>query len=99
MIVLQIKLFLINGYAFDGTAEIQNASGILGSAEGSTFRLTVMSPVNLWGGKALSFQRSPLKNDYLLKTAIALAEDLGYRVISSAATYEGNNEVNLLTLQ
>lgn len=99
MIFLQIKLFLINGYAFDGNVEIQKASGIPGSAAGSTFRLTLLSPANLWGGKALSFQKSPLKNDYLLKTAIALAEDLGYRVISSSVKYEGNSEVSILTLQ
>lgn len=96
---LQINLFLINGYAFDGNAEIQKASSVPGSTEGATFSLTLRSPATLWGGKALSFQKSPLKNDYLLKTATALAQDLGYRVVSSSVIYEGNSEVSLLTLQ
>ncbi|GAX26597.1 hypothetical protein FisN_21Lh064 [Fistulifera solaris] len=94
-----IKLFLINGYAFDGVAEVKIASAIPGSASGATFSLTLQSPATLWGGKALAFQKSPLRNDYLLKTSIALAQDLGYRVVSSSVKYEGNSEISLLTLQ
>ena len=70
-----------------------------GSVAGSTFSLTLRSPATLWGGKSLSFQKSPLKNDYLLKSAIAFAEDLGYRVVSASVQYDGNNEVSSLTLK
>jgi hypothetical protein len=92
-------LFLINGYAFDGVAELKKASAIPGSASGATFSLTLQSPATLWGGKALAFQKSPLPNAYLLKTATVLAQDLGYLVVSSSVKYEGNSEISLLTLQ
>ena len=55
-----VKLFLINGFAWDGDARIESRQG--GQVQ---FCLSLSAPATLWGGKALEFQKATLSNDFL----------------------------------
>lgn len=56
-----VKLFLINGFAWDGGVESMSSP----STQGFEFRLFLVSPATLWGTQSLIQQHSPLLNDYL----------------------------------
>lgn len=92
-----VSLFLINGYAWDGSASIVQPSKGLDAA-GAEFCLVLTAPATIWGGQALQQQRAKLVNDFLLKTAKVLVEQLGYRVVSSSIEYEGTKELSYLKL-
>lgn len=64
-----VKLFIINGYAWDGSAAIvsmptASLDGGAGAA-GAEFCLTLVSPATIWSGLSLRAQRAELLNDYL----------------------------------
>jgi len=68
-----VKLFLINGFAWDGSAAIvsgPSSSSSAGTASGTEFCLKLVSPATIWGSKGLSLQRSPLLNDFLCVCAM-----------------------------
>jgi hypothetical protein len=102
-----VKLFLINGFAWDGTVDVTLKGGIggdsvLGGATTgttATFCLTLVSPASIWGHQSLQRQRSPLRNDYLLKTAKMLVQRMGCGIVSSSVKIEGNKELNYLTIR
>lgn len=56
-----VKLFLINGFAWDGRVERQSTS----------YRLFLTSPATAYAGRVLSFERTCVRNDFLGKTAKA----------------------------
>ena len=56
-----VKLFLLNGFAWDG-----NAALVSESSDGKLqVCLTLTSPATIWGGQSLQNERKPLQNDYL----------------------------------
>jgi hypothetical protein len=87
-----VKLFLINGYAWDGNASISkdgsNKAGG-GDASGTQFTITLISPATIWSSQALQLRnksgfRGGLVNTFLLSTAKELVEKLGYEIASSS---------------
>lgn len=100
-----VKLFLINGFAFNGSAvqfdndnSQQKGKGQRGYQQ--EFCLSLGSPATLWGTRSLQQEGNVLFNDYLLKTAKVLVEQqYGYRVVSSFIKYEGTRELSYLTIQ
>jgi hypothetical protein len=56
-----VKIFLINGFAWDGDASIVSQDNI-GKTE---FCLTLNSPATLWGGQSLQVQQSTVSNSFL----------------------------------
>jgi len=60
-----VKLFVINGFAVDGSADLVSQPTSLSSASGAEFCLTLGSPATIWGSQSLRFQRAGLLNDYL----------------------------------
>lgn len=93
-----VKLFLVNGFAWDGKVDLTAANTRSTDASGATFCLTLVSPASVWGNQSLQRQRLQLRNDYLLKTAKQLVKRMGYSVASSSVKIEGNNELSYLTL-
>jgi hypothetical protein len=56
-----VKLFLLNGFAWDGSASLASET-----PDGKLqFCLSLTSPATIWGGKALQNEKSVLQNDYL----------------------------------
>jgi hypothetical protein len=60
-----VKLFLLNGYAWDGSASLVSSTAAESGAAGAEFCLRLVAPATLWGGQALQQQRAPLSNDFL----------------------------------
>ena len=57
-----VKLFLVNGYAWDGGVARVETSSASGQQQ---FCLTLTSPASLWGTRSLQQEGRPLLNDYL----------------------------------
>lgn len=93
-------LFVINGFAWDGSVEVvkEGSSNQSGSAAGTKFEVVFQSPANLWSGKALQLRRSVPTNDFFLKTARALLSRAGYSISSFAVKYENNQEVTTFSI-
>jgi hypothetical protein len=94
-----VKLFLVNGFAWDGNVDLTATSKSSADAAGATFCLTLVSPATVWGNQSLQRQRSQLRNEFLLKTAKQLVQRMGYTVASSSVKFEGNSELSYLTLR
>jgi hypothetical protein len=95
-----VKLFLINGFAFDGSAVQLDDSQPQQQQDRDQFCLSLTSPATLWGTRSLQQEGNVLLNDFLLKTAKVLVEQrYGYRVVSSSVKYEGTRELSYLTIQ
>jgi hypothetical protein len=94
-----VKLFLVNGFAWDGSASISTPSKSPDRASGAQFCISLTSPATLWSGKALQLRRSDPDNAFILKTAAALVSRAGYKVASSSVEYDGNTELSRLTIQ
>lgn len=63
-----VKLFLLNGFAWDGSASLVSgaASSTSSSKTGNLqFCLTLVSPATIWGGQCLQTELCPLQNDFL----------------------------------
>lgn len=88
-----INLFLINGFAWEGKAELVSEKGD-GS---STFRLMLQDPATLWSSQVLA--KAPLRSDFLRKTAIQLVRTMGYSVTTSSTKLQGNSEITTLTIK
>lgn len=56
-----VKLFLINGFAWDGGASISSSSDV----STTEFTLVLVSPATIWGSQSLKFQRAELLNTYV----------------------------------
>lgn len=96
-----VKLFLINGFAFDGSAIQLDGNSQQDKGRGyDQFCLSLTSPATLWGTRSLQQEGNVLLNDFLLKTAKVLVEQrYGYWVVSSSVKYEGTKELSYLTIQ
>ena len=105
------KLFLINGYAWEGKAFISKMPGnnnnddsSSGDASGTQFTIALTAPANIWSGQALRVRsRTPkggdLTNSFLFITAKELVSRMGYTVASSSVSYEGTKEISSFTLR
>jgi len=80
-----VKLFLINGYAFNG--EVVENDGVT-----KKYVITLNAPVTLWGGKALQLEGEPLDNDFLLKTITEYIRRSGYSKIKSSTKFNGSTQ-------
>jgi hypothetical protein len=80
-----VKLFLVNGYAWDGSVSETRLN--------ESFTISLKSPATLWSGQALQVRGAIPNNCFILKAAKELAQRSGYRVISSSIQYEGLNEI------
>jgi len=92
-----VKLFLLNGFAWDGDASIER-NGQGPTASGTQFSITLGTPATLWSGKALQFRRANPTNSFILKAATELIRRAGYEIASSSVSYDGNQEISTLTL-
>lgn len=94
-----VKLFLINGYAWDGSVRLSKA-GPGPDAVGSIFVINMVSPANVWGHQSLHRQRAAVKTDYVQKVARALLLRLGYQIGSVSVSFEGSNrEVTTIAIK
>jgi hypothetical protein len=55
-----VKIFLLNGYAWDGMAKIVSSG-----PKGTEFCLTLISPATIWGGQSLQIGKNKLQNNFL----------------------------------
>lgn len=94
-----VKLFLINGFAWDGKVSISKPGSSPSGASGIQFCIELISPANMWSGKALQLRRSYPVNDFVLKTVKAFLSRCGYSVASSSVKYDGNTEISFVTLR
>jgi hypothetical protein len=103
-----VNLFLVNGYAFDGsvirvesTSSSSSSSLIGGDASGVQYRIVLTAPVTIWGGRALQQQGAVLHNDYVLKTAKELIRRAGYTIASALIQYPSGSSTEeiLITVQ
>ena len=101
------KLFLINGYAWEGKAFVSNnssANSKNNQASGTQFTISLTAPANIWSGQALQVRsRTPgggdLNNSFLLTAAKELVTRMGYTITSSSVSYEGTKEISTFTIQ
>jgi hypothetical protein len=70
-----MKLFLLNGFAFDGDVAI-----VKEDSTGTEFCITLTNPANLWSGKALEQRRAEPRNTFILKAATELVRRAGLTV-------------------
>ncbi len=103
-----VKLFLINGFAWDGrveiipstTFDIWNSAAVVDGTVDVTFCITLDSPASLWGNESLHRQRATLTNDYMLYIAKEFIEQrTGYTVVSSLVKFQSNSEMSYLTIR
>jgi hypothetical protein len=90
-----MRLFLVNGFAWDGTASMKSSSN---NGAGATFSLTFTSPATLWSGQALLARKANLLNNFALKVALVMAQDAGYKILTSSTHYSGNKEISEFTV-
>jgi hypothetical protein len=60
-----VNLFLVNGFAWDGSTALRRPSNSILSASGSEYCLTLVSPATIWGGHALSREKAVVCNNFL----------------------------------
>lgn len=94
-----VKLFLVNGFAWDGNVSISKPPTSPFDASGAQLCVEFTSPATMWSGKALQLRRSYPVNDFCLKTTKAFLSRCGYSISSSSVTYDGNKEFSFVTLQ
>lgn len=98
-----VKLFLINGYAWEGSAFISKGGGG-GDATGTQFSISLSAPVNIWSGQALQLRNKAtagggVGNSFLLTTAKELVSRMGYDIASASVSYEGTKEISTFSLK
>ncbi|CAB9507444.1 expressed unknown protein [Seminavis robusta] len=99
-----VTLFLMNGYAFSGSATIGKEGRAFGDASGTNFVLSLTAPATLWSGQALQLMGKTDKtiqfhNDFLLKTAKELMARCGYQFTAQTMNVEGGAQsVNTFTI-
>lgn len=85
-----IKLFLINGFAWEGKVDLVSSSST------STFCFNLQNPATVWSSQIVA--KSPVRNDFLRKTVVQLVKSMGYNVVSSSVKLHGNSELTYLTI-
>lgn len=91
------NLFVISGFAWQGHVSEHRQQQQHGTAL-TTFALTLNNPATLWSAQTLAKQKAPLRNDYLLKTAVQLATMMGLQVVKKSVQMQRTNEVSYLTV-
>lgn len=92
-----LVLFVINGFAFSGSAAISKESPSSGA--GTEFTIILNNPATLWSGLALQLRRCKVTNDFYLKTARAMLFRAGYKIENSKVIYEGGKEITTFTVR
>lgn len=89
-----VNLFLVSGFAFDGSASLMT------SKDGGMpqFSVTFTSPATLWSGQSLKAKKAVLTNDFALKTVKVLVNRAGYEVGNASVKYVSNQEITTFTL-
>jgi hypothetical protein len=90
-----MKLFLVNGFAWEGNASMKSSSN---EKAGATFSLIFTSPATLWSGQALMARKANPLNNFALKVALVMAQDAGYKILTSSTHYSGNKEISEFTV-
>ena len=93
-----VKIFLINGFAWEGSSQQLGAKSNKNSNT-ATFVLTLQGPATLWSANVLSKQKAAVRNDFLRQTAEQLVQSLGYSVTSSSVKIQSDQEITTLTIQ
>jgi hypothetical protein len=88
------KLFLVNGFAFDG-----NVSIVKDDSSGTELCISLINPATLWSGKALQRRKADPTNCFILKAACELATRAGLTVASSSVKYDGNQEKTYIKIR
>ena len=86
-----VNLFLVNGYAFNGSVSILSDSRDSTSAAGAKFLLSLNSPATIWSSKILQVEGAKVSNSFLTKAATEFVRHTGYKV-SSTIKYDGTTE-------
>ena len=86
------NLFLLNGFALDGTVLMKDTS------DGVSFEIKLASPANLWSGQALQFRKANPINCFILKVATVLLLRAGYTVKRSDVKYTKTEEITTITI-
>jgi len=89
-----MKLFLLNGFAFDG-----NVSIVKDDSVATEVCISLVNPANLWSGKALQQRKADPINCFMLMAASEFVHRTGFNVVSSKVKYEGNQEKTYLKIQ
>ncbi|CAB9511485.1 expressed unknown protein [Seminavis robusta] len=97
-----VKLFLINGYAWDGKASIsKNSAAVDGDASGTQISINLTAPANIWSGQALQLRNKlggGVSNSFILTCANELVRRMGYEIAATSVSYTGTNEICTFTL-
>jgi hypothetical protein len=88
------KLFLVNGFAFDG-----NVSIVKEDSSGAELCISLINPATLWSGKALQRRKADPTNCFILKAACELATRSGLKVVSSSVRYDSNQEKTYIKIR
>jgi hypothetical protein len=100
-----VKLFLINGFAWDGRVEVIPPANVTNTSKNDnatdvTFCIVLDAPASLWGNESLHRQRATLTNDYILNVAKEfLQQRTGYTVVASRVQFQNNSERSYLTIR
>mmetsp|Transcript_11826 Transcript_11826/g.23037 ORF Transcript_11826/g.23037 Transcript_11826/m.23037 type:complete len:209 (+) Transcript_11826:193-819(+) len=92
------NLFLVSGFALEGSAAILKEGQSEKDAAGTQFCISVTSPSTLWSGQALKSKKPSVTNDFMLKTIRALLSRAGYAVVDSSVNYVNNQEISSFSI-
>ena len=90
-------LFIINGFAWDGSTTIITNSQNK-DASGTEFQVKFAGPATWWSGQSLQKQNSVTTNDFFLKTVRVLLDRAGYSISKSSVKYTKTEEITTFTL-
>lgn len=90
-----VNLFLINGYAFNGSVNIKK-EGKNGGLSGAQIDIILTAPANLWSGQALQLKKAFPTNDFIAKTTKVMLRRAGFQV-SSSVKYTSSDEITTIT--
>jgi len=96
-----VNLFLVQGFAFDGSAAMAIAatSASASDASGAQFTIAFNSPATLWSGQSLQAKKAKIVNDFVLKASRALMRRVGYDVVGESVKYGNNKETTTFALK
>mmetsp|Transcript_29496 Transcript_29496/g.42190 ORF Transcript_29496/g.42190 Transcript_29496/m.42190 type:complete len:278 (+) Transcript_29496:535-1368(+) len=102
-----LKLFVVNGFALDGSASYytnnnnkeEPSNNTTRDASGTKFILKLQSPATLWSGKSLQQRNSNPTNDFLRKAASSLLMRQGYAMMASDLTIKYTATEEITTFQ
>mmetsp|Transcript_27698 Transcript_27698/g.56646 ORF Transcript_27698/g.56646 Transcript_27698/m.56646 type:complete len:367 (+) Transcript_27698:48-1148(+) len=92
------NLFLVSGFALEGSAAILKEGQSEKDAAGTQFCISLTSPATLWSGQALKSKKPSVANDFMLKTIRALLSRAGYTVVDSSVNYVNNQEISSFSI-